>query len=96
MREIGILAAGEGIDGIFADIVELSGGCRFADCTHASEPGCAVLAAVEAGRLDKERYRNYRKLKKESDFHEMSYVERRKRDRAFGRMVKSVMKRKPS
>jgi len=96
MREVGLLGAGRGIDGSFADVAELAGACRFVDCTHTSEPGCAVLAAVEEGRFERSRYESFLKLKRESDFHERSYVERRKRDKAFGRMVKSVLKRKPS
>jgi ribosome biogenesis GTPase len=64
------------------------------DCRHSQEPGCAVLAAVETGELSEARYRSYLKLRKESEYHEMSYVDKRKKDRAFGRYVKSVLKNK--
>ena len=94
MRELGILGATDGLEGSFADVVELSAGCRFADCSHSQEPGCAVLAAADEGALSEERYRSYLKLKKESDHHEMSYVDKRKKDRAFGRFIKSVKKHK--
>ena len=92
MRELGMLGVGEGIDNSFADIRELSRNCRFTDCSHTNEPGCAVRKAMERNELNAEHYQNYLKLKKESDFHELSHVERRKKDRAFGQFVHSVMK----
>jgi ribosome biogenesis GTPase len=94
MRELGMLAVSTGIDDSFSDIHELSKNCRFTDCTHTSEVGCAILMAIESGDLSEERYRSYMKLVRESEFHAMSYVERRRRDRKFGRMVKSIMKHK--
>jgi ribosome biogenesis GTPase len=92
MREVGIIAAGASIDDSFSDIHELASGCRFNDCTHNSETGCAILAAVQSGELSQERYQSYMKLMKESAFHEMSYVERRKKDKQFGKMIKTAMK----
>lgn len=56
---------GHVIDQTFADVAELAAECRFTDCTHAREPGCAVLAAHEAGRLPAERLESYRKLQRE-------------------------------
>ena len=93
MRELGMMGVEAGIEDSFADIHELSGECRFNDCTHTSEVGCAILAAVQGGTLVEERYRSYMKLLKESEFHQMSYLERRRKDKKFGRMVKSAMKR---
>ena len=93
MRELGLLGSSGGMDATFGDIEELSMKCRFPDCTHTREPGCAVLEAVKNGELREEHYRNFLKLKKESEFHEMSYIEKRRKDRAFGRFVKSAMKR---
>ena len=92
MRELGLLGANEGMNAAFAEIYELSLDCRFTNCTHAQEPGCAVLAALERGELSEERYRSYIKLKRESDHHALSYVDRRKKDKAFGRFVKSAKK----
>ena len=92
MRELGLLDAADGIDQSFQDIQSLSEKCRYADCSHTREPGCAVLAAIANGELSEERQRNYLKLKKESDFYAMSYLEKRRKDRAFGRFVKSAMK----
>jgi ribosome biogenesis GTPase len=94
MRELGIVGVQSGIDESFSDIHEMSTNCRFRDCTHTEETGCSVLAAIKAGELSEERYRSYLKLRKESDFHQMSYVEKRKKDRKFGRMVKTAMRLK--
>lgn len=92
MRELGLLGTGDGIDATFRDIGDYAAQCRFPDCTHIHEPGCAVLAALETGELGEDRYQSYLKLKKEADYHGLSYVEKRKKDRAFGRLVKSVVK----
>ena len=62
MREIGMAETGEGIDNTFADIVELEGRCRFRNCRHETEPGCAVKAAIASGALSKERWMLYRSL----------------------------------
>jgi ribosome biogenesis GTPase len=76
----------------FPEIHELSLQCRFADCTHTGEPGCAVVTALKQGDLPEESYRSYLKLRKESEHLELSYVEKRKKDRAFGRFLKSAKK----
>ncbi|HOV76464.1 MAG TPA: GTPase RsgA, partial [Sedimentisphaerales bacterium] len=94
MRELGIVGAADESDTRFEDIVELSALCRFADCSHEHEPGCAVKTAVEKGELDEDRYANYLKLKKESEHYEMSYLDKRRKDKAFGRFIKSAKKRK--
>ena len=92
MRELGMLGVGEEIDEGFADVQAMSKQCRFADCTHANEPGCAVREAIERGELNAEHFHNYQKLKKESEFHELSYADKRQKDRAFGKLVRSVTK----
>ncbi len=94
MRELGVLGAQEGIGETFADIDVLAQGCRYADCRHASEPGCEVRAAVERHELSEEHLRNFLKLRKEADFNDLSYVDRRKKDRAFGRFLHAYKKRK--
>jgi ribosome biogenesis GTPase len=94
MRELGMLGVGEGLDDAFADIGALAKNCRFADCAHANEPGCAVRAAIERHELGEARLQDYLKLRKESAFHDLSYAERRKKDREFGRIVRSAMKLK--
>ena len=65
MRELQLWAGEDDIEQSFTDIELLAGQCRFSDCTHTLEPGCAVMAAVEQGSLDEDRYRNYMKLQKE-------------------------------
>lgn len=92
MREFGILGAEEGIGDSFAGIYQLAAKCRYKDCTHSIEPGCAVLLAIEEGTLHQTHYQNFIKLKSESEFHEMSYLEKRNKDKAFGRYIKSVKK----
>ena len=92
MRELGILGGEEGIGGSFADIHSLAADCRFRDCAHTSEPGCAVRAAVESGELSEDHYENFLKLRGESEFYRLSHAEKRKKDRDFGRFIKSVKK----
>ena len=94
MRELGNLHVETGIDETFADIAKLERQCRFSDCSHGNEKGCAVRAAIEDGRLPEERYRNYQAMNREAAFNEMAYHEKRRKDRDFGKMVKSVMKHK--
>jgi ribosome biogenesis GTPase len=92
MRELGLLGTGDGLDHTFIDIRDQAMSCRFANCTHTGEPGCGVRLAVENGTLDEDRYQSYLKLKKETDFHDLSYVEKRRKDRSFGRFIKSAKK----
>jgi ribosome biogenesis GTPase len=96
MRELGNISVGNGLEETFSDIIAMSANCHFNDCTHANEKGCAVLGAVEKGILPAERYQNYLKMTKESTYNEMSYLEKRKKDKQFGKLVKSVMKHKKS
>ena len=94
MRELGNMSVDAGIDETFSEILELAEHCQFRDCSHSNEKGCAILAAINARELDEQRYKNYVKMKNESAFHDMSYSEKRKKDKEFGKMVKSVMKSK--
>ncbi|HRQ55283.1 MAG TPA: ribosome small subunit-dependent GTPase A, partial [Ignavibacteriaceae bacterium] len=75
MRELGIISIESGISSTFNEIDELSDHCRYKDCTHTVEAGCAVMEAVERGKISEERYENFLKLYKESKYNEMSYVE---------------------
>jgi ribosome biogenesis GTPase / thiamine phosphate phosphatase len=92
MRELGLLGAGDGVAAGFEDLLGFSANCRYGDCSHEHEPGCAVRAAVESGELSEERYSSYIKLKKESDYLDMTYQNKRRKDRAFGRFIKSFKK----
>jgi ribosome biogenesis GTPase len=93
MRELGLVGADAGVETDFDEFVRLAANCRYSNCSHEHEPGCAIRAAVENGQLSEDRYQSYLKLKKESEFHEMSYRDRRKKDKAFGRFIKSAKKR---
>lgn len=92
MRELGSMSVDDGLDETFSEILTLSKMCKFSNCSHSTEEGCAILAAISAGELSEERYRNYQKMKKESDFNEMSYSEKRKKDKSFAKLIKSTMK----
>ena len=92
MRELGILGAEGGIGGSYSDIIALSSRCRYRDCSHTGESGCAVLAAVNAGAITQGYLENFLKLREESEFNDMSYAEKRKKDRDFGRYIKSAKK----
>ena len=94
MRELGMLGAGEGIEETFARISALARSCRYPDCRHDREPGCEVRAAIERHELSEEHLQSYLKLRSESDFHDLSYIDRRKKDRAFGRFLHTYRKQK--
>ena len=69
MRQLGIVDAADGLRDAFADVEGLAARCRFKDCAHAAEPGCAVRAAIEAGTLDVARLESWRKLQREDAYH---------------------------
>ena len=92
MRELGNIGASSGLEESFADIGSLTRNCRFANCTHTREVGCALLAAMEKGTVREDRYQSYLKLLKESEYNELSYAEKRKKDRKFGQFVKTTLK----
>ena len=79
LRELGLWGgSGGGTDETFADVSELAAACRFADCAHEAEPGCAVRAAIEDGALDPARFESFRKLERE-----LAWMERRRDGRAI-------------
>jgi ribosome biogenesis GTPase len=92
MRELGLIGASDGMSMGFEGFVELAANCRYANCSHEHEPGCAVRAAIEKGEVSEDRYASYIKLKKESEHHELSYQDKRKKDKAIGRFFKSAKK----
>ncbi|TGV00353.1 ribosome small subunit-dependent GTPase A [Flavivirga rizhaonensis] len=94
MREIGITKSTEGLEMTFDDISELSQGCKFKNCTHTSEKGCAILNAVKNGDIDSDSYANFQKMEKERAFFESSVEEKRKKDKDFGKMVKNIKKQR--
>lgn len=92
MREFGVQGADAGIEASYADITALSARCRFRDCTHNAEPGCAIRKALESGDMDAGHYENFLKLKSEAGFQQLSPAEKRKKDKEFGKYIKSVKK----
>lgn len=91
MRELALADAAAGIDDVFADIVAIAAGCRFADCRHDTEPGCAVNAAIASDDLDASRVRRWRKLAAEETRNSEDVARRHARERAFGRLVREAM-----
>lgn len=83
MREIGMSNADEGIDRTFSDILALEGQCRFSNCRHETEPGCAVLAAIASGELSRERFELYKNLGKENADHRVRKKEISKSVKAY-------------
>ncbi|MBN2781022.1 MAG: ribosome small subunit-dependent GTPase A [Candidatus Marinimicrobia bacterium] len=95
MREVGISASDFGLEETFSDIIELAERCRFSDCTHTSEPGCAVIAAAETGGLSPDKLENYLRLKRESDLFRMEDHDRRKKEKNFTKIVREYKRLKP-
>lgn len=94
MRELANISVDDGLIETFSEILELSQSCKFNNCSHTNEKGCAILAAIKANDLSEQRYHNYLKMKKESDFNQLSYLEKRKKDKGFAKLVKSAIKNK--
>ncbi len=92
MKEVGIADSENGLEITFDIIVSLSQNCKFKDCTHTNEIGCLVLEAVEKGEIDKAFYENYLKMEKEKAHFESTVIERRKRDKEFGKIMKNYKK----
>ncbi|MDI1303171.1 MAG: ribosome small subunit-dependent GTPase A [bacterium] len=92
MREFGVVGAEGGIEAGYPDILALASQCRFRDCSHTSEPGCAVRDALDSGQISTDHYDNFVKLRQESEHYRMSHAEKRKKDRDFGRFMKSAKK----
>jgi ribosome biogenesis GTPase len=94
MRELQLVDVAHGLDDVFSDVAELAAQCRFVDCRHDSEPGCAIQAAIDADTLDAERLRRYRKLQSEDRRNTETTAERRSRDKHLGKFYKSVLAEK--
>jgi len=92
MREVGIASSSGGLEITFDMIVSLSKNCKFKDCTHTSEVGCAVLEAVENGEMDNNSYENYLKMEREKAHFEATVAEKRNRDKQFGKIMKNYKK----
>jgi len=91
MRELQLVDVADAIEDVFSDVAKLAESCRFADCSHSTEPGCAVLAAIESDELDVARLKRYRKLLSEDRRNTESLAERRARDKSLGKFYKTVL-----
>ncbi|MCW8329244.1 ribosome small subunit-dependent GTPase A [Photobacterium sp. SDRW27] len=90
MRELQLSDCEQGINETFSEITKLAEQCRFNDCSHTAEPGCAVQAAISDGSLQSRRLHNYQKLMREQAFNSATLAEKRAKDRAFGKMIHNV------
>jgi len=92
IREVGIVDASFGIGEFFDEISILAEKCKYTDCTHTNETNCAILTAIESGKIDKEKYLNYIRLKKEAEYADMNLVEKKEKDKSFGKFIKKAKK----
>jgi ribosome biogenesis GTPase len=99
MREIQLWDASDGLDDAFQDVIELAARCKFSDCRHETEPGCAVKWAIEEGTLSELRLKSYRKVQRELLAVERKKnptlrAEERKKMKKLGHMAKEIRKKK--
>jgi ribosome biogenesis GTPase len=92
MREVGITDVEGGLETTFEEIINLASNCRYTDCRHIQESGCAVIDAVDQGELDRAIYENYLKMEREKQHFESTVAEKRKKDKDFGKMIKKFKK----
>jgi ribosome biogenesis GTPase / thiamine phosphate phosphatase len=94
MKELGVTESGTGIEATFEDLFNLSLKCRFPDCTHTKEAGCAILEAIENGTVSSDTLDNFKRLQREQQRFQTTIAEKHKRDQEFGRMAKLILKEK--
>ncbi len=95
MRELGVTEDEGSLVDVFPEIVMLSYQCRFPNCTHNVEPGCAVLEAIRKGDLSEKTFQNYEKMRREKAHFASTLVDRRQKEKQFGKMYKQVKKGNP-
>lgn len=91
-RGVGMASVATGIKSVFQDITHMAVECKFPDCSHMHEPGCAIIEAVREGVISEEQYQNFLKLTKENEYFAMTPLEKRKKDRKFGQFIKKFKK----
>ncbi len=94
MREVGIADTTSGLEITFETIIGYAQNCRFKDCSHIHEKGCAVLTAVANGEIDKDSHSNFRKMEKEKMHFESNAKERKKKDKDLGKLIKNYKKQR--
>lgn len=100
LRELQLWGDEDDLQAVFSEIDLLSVECKFRDCQHVEEPGCAVLQAVEEGELDNSRFESYKKLRKELMYlqqrqDEAAFLQAKKREKRFGKMLKEINRHNP-
>lgn len=90
MREFGLFDASEGINTVFQDVMQYADSCKFRDCAHEGEPGCAVQKAIKSGDLDPDRLKRWQKLQREDMIQTETVAQTRKRSRATVKMHKTA------
>lgn len=94
MRGLGVAEVAFGIDATFPEISELAETCKFRDCEHETEPGCAVQAGIASGDVDPDRLMRFKKLKRENQHATQTIAQARDRNRKLGKMYRSAVKKK--
>jgi ribosome biogenesis GTPase len=94
MREVGVTNSTDGLELTFDSFSDLAKSCKYPDCTHTHERGCAILSALGRGELDSDSYQNYLKMQKEQRFFQTTVAEKRRKDKAFGKILKDYKKTK--
>ena len=89
MRELQLTDVAGGIEHLFADFQELATQCKFNDCAHETEPGCAILAAVESGDIDPSRLQRWKKLAAEDKFNSESLAQRKAKGKSLAKLIKT-------
>lgn len=92
MRELGMTENPDGIKTTFQEIMDIALRCKFPDCSHENESGCAVIDAVNRGIIDKDSYDNFSKIQKEQERFETTVAEKRRKDKIFGKIIKNYYK----
>lgn len=94
MRELQLSGTSDGLEELFDDIETLAAECKFSNCAHDTEPGCAVKAALENGSLEQARFDRWQKLRREDHYNSETIAAARARQKSFGRVVKEAMNTK--
>ena len=94
MKELGMTENTEGIQTTFNEIFNISLSCKYPDCKHINEAGCAIIDALSNGTIDKDSYNNYQKIQKEQERFQTTIAEKRKKDKVFGKLIKNYYKDK--
>lgn len=90
MRELQLSSCETGVSETFSEITAIAELCRFGDCSHNNEPGCAVRSAIEDGSLPLRRLTSYQKLNREQAMNSATLVEKRSKDKALGKLINNA------